>query len=95
MAGQIEGTVVSISEEGIAITDIAVDQLTGVPADDSVQISCEGHRTQQIFPIEHGQDDMTFIAAQGKSGFLEISLVGDSVATFLGIKVGSEVTVKW
>ena len=96
MAGKIQGTVVSISDEGIAITDIAVDQLADVPAeDDSVSISCEGHTTQKIFPVEHGQAEMTFIAAQGKSGFLEISLVGDSVATFLGIKAGSDVTVKW
>ena len=95
MAGQIEGTVVSISDEGIAITDISVDQLADVPTDDSVAIQCEGHTTQQIFPVEHGQAEMTLIAAQGKSGFLEISLVGDSVATFLGIKTGSDVKVTW
>ncbi|MFC1759452.1 adenosylmethionine-8-amino-7-oxononanoate aminotransferase [Planctomycetota bacterium] len=95
MAGQIEGTVVSISDDGIAITDISIDRLSGVPTDESVAIQCEGHTTQHIFPVEHGQPEMTLIAAQGQSGFLEISLVGDSVATFLGIKTGSDVTVTW
>lgn len=95
MAGHLSGSVVSISDEGVAVTDISVDQLSEVPTDDSVSITCEGHTTQQIFPVEHGQADMTFIAAQGTSGYLEISLVGDSVATFLGIKVGSDVEVKW
>ena len=92
---KLEGKVTNVSESGTAVTDISLDQLTDVPTDDSVSITCEGHTTVRIFPEDHGQPEMTFIAARGKSGYLEISLVGDSVSTFLGIGPGSSVVVKW
>ena len=95
MATKIQGTVVAISNGGDAVTDIANGQLDGVPMDDQVSIHCEGHVTSRIFPAEHGQPEMTFLAVQGKSGFLELTLVGDSVQAFLGIRPGSEVTIKW
>ncbi len=85
----------SISEQGDAITDIAVESLQGVPLDESVSIHCEGHVTSCIFPAEHDQPAMTFLALQGTSGYLELTLVGDSVQAFLGIRPGSDVMLKW
>ena len=95
MAGKIKGKVVAISARGDAITDISSDQLRDVPSDEQVGIQCEGHVTSCIFPANHGQPEMTFLACIGDSGFLELSLVGDSVNTFLGIHADSPVTVKW
>ncbi len=95
MAGKILGKVVTISDGGAAVTDIDVGQLENVPTDDQVSIHCEGHVTSCIFPLEHGQPEMTFLAFRGKSGFLELTLVGDSVAAFLGIRPGSKVALKW
>jgi hypothetical protein len=87
--------VVSISSQGAAVTDIPVDRLQTVPTDDSVSICCEGHATARLFPSDHDEPEMTFLAVLGESGFLELALVGDSVATFLGIRPGSQVSVNW
>jgi S-adenosylmethionine hydrolase len=95
LASKIQGKVVAVSDGGDAITDIANDQLAGVPTDDQVSIHCEGHVTSRIFPAEHGQPEMTFLAVRGRSGYLELTLVGDSVQAFLGIGPGSDVTLKW
>jgi S-adenosylmethionine hydrolase len=95
VASKIQGTVVAIDEHGAAITDIAVERLASVPTDDQVSIRCEGHVTSCIFPAEHDQPEMTFLAVRGRSGFLELMLVGDSVASFLGIGPGSSVTLHW
>ena len=95
MAGKLEGKVVSISEQGTAVTDISVDRLQGIPHDETVAVSSEGHTTVRIFPNDHQQPEMTFLAFQGDSGTLELSLVGDDISKFLGISPGSEVTVKW
>lgn len=95
MGGKIKGKVVSINDDGDAITDISVDQLDGVPVDQSVSIHCEGHVTSCIFPNEHGQPEMTFLARQGSEGCLELLLVGDSANRFLGIAPGSDVLIKW
>lgn len=95
MGGSIQGTVVSITDAGDAVTDISVDRLQGIPTDDRVSILCDGHVTSRIFPADHQQPEMTFLAIQGDSGFLELLLVGDSASAFLGIRSGSEVTVKW
>ena len=95
LAGKLEGTVVSISESGSAVTDIAIERLNGIPQDESVSISCEGHSTIRIFPTDHQQPEMTFLAFKGPTGFLELTLVGDDVSIFLGISPGKQVTVKW
>ncbi len=95
LAGKIQGKVVAISSQGDAVTDISSEQLRNVPTNEQVSIQCEGHVTSCIFPAEHGQPEMTFLARIGESGFLELSLVGDSVNTFLGIHAESPVTVKW
>ena len=95
MPGKLEGQVVSISDTGAAITDISLDRLNGIPTDDSVSVSCEGHTTYRLFSCDDEQAAMTFVAIQGTSGFLELCLVGDSVQAFLGIGPGSSVAVKW
>ena len=95
MAGKLAGTVVSIDETGSAVTDITADQLADVPRDEQVQVQCEGHKTICIFPHDHGQDEMTYIACLADSGELKLMLVGDSVRDFLGIRPGSKVVVKW
>jgi len=95
VGGSIQGTVISITEDGDAVTDIAVDRLDGVPTDNRVSIHCDGHVTSRIFPADHQQPEMTFLAIQGESGFLELLLVGDSASAFLGFRSGSEVTIKW
>ncbi|MCA9147851.1 MAG: hypothetical protein KDA92_01065 [Planctomycetales bacterium] len=95
LAGKIKGKVVAISSAGDAVTDISCEQLRDVPRDEQVSIQCEGHMTSCIFPADHGQPEMTFLARIGETGFLELSLVGDSVNTFLCIRPESVVTVKW
>ena len=92
---KITGQVVSVSDAGDLITDIKVADLGAVPRDESVRIKCEGHLTIDIFPTEHGQPEMTFIALEGKSGCLELSLVGDDASRFLSISVGSTVAIAW
>jgi S-adenosylmethionine hydrolase len=95
VASKIQGTVVTVDEQGVAITDIANDRLAEAPTDEQVTIRCEGHVTSCIFPPDHQQPEMTFLAVCGRRGFLELMLVGDSVASFLGIGPGSVVTVQW
>ena len=92
---KLTGQVVSVSESGDCVTDIEVSGLTDVPRDQGVSIKCEGHMTAGIFPLEHGQPEMTFIALEGGSGCVELSLVGDDASRFLGIKVGSSVVLSW
>ncbi|CAE7432056.1 steT, partial [Symbiodinium sp. CCMP2456] len=91
---RISGKVVSISETGDAITDLAHDQLADVPQDDRTSIECGGHTTLGVYPLDHDQPEMTYVAILGKSGCLELSLIGDSAAKFLGLKVNDEVTIK-
>ena len=93
--GSLKGTVVTITDAGDAVTDISIDQLDGVPTDDRVSITCDGHVTSQIFPSDHNQPEMTFLAVQGESGFLELLLVGDNASAFLGFRSGSKVAIKW
>ncbi|GAA4426533.1 MULTISPECIES: adenosylmethionine-8-amino-7-oxononanoate aminotransferase [Bremerella] len=95
MASRISGKVVSISESGDAITDLTHDQLVDVPGDDRTSIECSGHTTLGIYPADHDQPEMTYVAILGNSGCLELSLIGDSAAKFLGLKVNDSVTIKW
>jgi len=95
LAGKIQGRVVDISESGDAITDIGLERLKSVPQDDQVTVTCGGHVTSRIFPREHGQPEMTFLAVHGSTGFLELHLVGDSACAFLGLERGNEVVIKW
>lgn len=92
---EITGLVATVSDSGDLITDIRVDDLQGVPRDNSVTIRCEGHVTAGIFPTEHQQPEMTFVAYEGESGFVELSLVGDDASKYLGIKSGSKISLSW
>ena len=95
MPSRISGKVVSISDSGDAITDLDHAGLADVPRDDRTSVECGGHSTFGIYPGDHEQPEMTYVAIMGKSGFLELSLVGDSAAKFLGLKVNDDVTIKW
>lgn len=92
---KISGQVVSVLDSGDLVTDIRVSDLEAVPRDNSVAVKCEGHVTAGIFPTNHQQPEMTFVAFEGRSGFVELSLVGDSASLFLGIKAGSKISVSW
>lgn len=95
MPSRISGKVVSISDSGDAITDLDHAQLSDVPNDDRTSIECGGHTTLGIYPADHDQPEMTYVAILGSSGFLELSLIGDSAAKFLGLKVNDGVNIKW
>ena len=95
MAGKLEGKVVAVDESGNLVTDIPVQRLQGIPTDDRVTVKCDGHATSGIFPADHDQPEMTLLAMQGQSGFLEIALVGASAGEFLGIGIGTTVWVTW
>ena len=95
MAGKIEGTVVAISEAGNLVTDITAAQLSDVPRNDAVTISCDEHETIGIFPADHQEPPMTLLALVGQSGQLELEIVGDSAKIMLGVRVGEKVVVKW
>ncbi len=93
MANTIEGSVEKIGESGNLITDIAIEHVADLPADDSVTIKFGGHETAGIHSADHGQPMGTLVASRGSSGFLEIEIVGISVAEMLGIKAGESVIV--
>jgi hypothetical protein len=80
---------------GDLVTDISADKLQGVPRDDRVAIHFDGHTTHGIFALEHDQPEMTLLAFVGRDECLEITLVGESAAAFLGIRSGSQVEVRW
>ncbi len=95
MPGRVEGSVVAISPEGHLVTSIASDQLRSAPRDHSVMISCGEHETVGIFPPDHQEAPMTFLAILKEGGPLSLVIVGDSAKMMLGITVGEQVTVKW
>lgn len=95
MATKIEGTVAMIGEAGRLITDIAVASVEEVPNGDSTSVVFGGHETVGLYPPDHGQPDATMVASKGESGFVEIEIVGVSLADMLGIKTGEKVIVSW
>ncbi len=92
---KLKGEVVTVTAAGDLVTDISVADLVAVPHDDQVCIRCDGHATSGIFPVDHDQPEMTFIAVEGESGFLELALVGDNASRFLGTKLGASVSLEW
>ncbi|HAY78798.1 MAG TPA: hypothetical protein DCY79_03195 [Planctomycetaceae bacterium] len=92
---KIEGSVVSISDTGNLVTDIAGAQLADAPQNDSVVVQCDDHVTTQIFHANHEQPPMTLIALIGESGNLELEIVDDSAKIMLGVRVGEKVVVQW
>ena len=95
MPNRIEGRVAEIGETGNLVTDISVDQVASIPHDDSVTIRFGGHETIGIYPTEHGQPDATMVASVGKTGFLEIEIVGVNLSEMLGIKADVPVEISW
>ena len=94
LSNTIEGSVEKIGESGNLITDIALEQVAGLPADDSVKVTFGGHETHGVHPTVHEQPMGTLVASRGESGFLEIEIVGIGIAEMLGIKVGEAVVVQ-
>lgn len=95
MAGKVEGKIVAFTEQGNAVTDIAVESLAAAPRDTSVAIRCDEHETAGLFTADHSEPEMTLLALLGSSGFLELTIVGDSAKIMLGVRVGDAVKVKW
>jgi S-adenosylmethionine hydrolase len=93
--GKIEGTVVAYGPTGNLVTDIANDRLRGVPSGDSVKIICDEHETVGIYPADHKEQACTLMAILGSSGFLELTIVGDSAQAMLGVSLKEKVVVKW
>jgi S-adenosylmethionine hydrolase len=92
---KLHGKVVSIRENGDLVTSISAVELHAAPRDERVTICCDGHKTAGIFSHDHDQPDMTLIAMLGTDECLEICLVGESATSFLGVQVGTVVTVEW
>ena len=95
MANLLKGTVASIRDSGQLISDITEQQLENVPRNESTIVKFAGHTTIGLFSIEHGQPDSTLVAFVGKSGALEIEIVGISLTEMLRIKTGEPITVSW
>ena len=95
MPGKIEGTVVAYGPTGNLVSDIASDRLKGVPSGDNVKIICDEHETIGIYPASHQEDACTLMAILGTGGFLELTIVGDSAQTMLGVRLNEKIVVKW
>jgi S-adenosylmethionine hydrolase len=94
LAGQIAGTIVAISESGNLVSDIAAERLRDVPRE-AATIACDEHETIGIYPADHPEEPMTLMAIVGPAGALELTIVGDSAAMMLGVRVGEKIVVKW
>jgi S-adenosylmethionine hydrolase len=95
VAGKIEGSVAAFGPTGNLITDIANDRLKGVPSGDGVKIICDEHETVGIYQADHEEEAATLMAILGGSGFLELTIVGDSAQAMLGVPLKEKVVVKW
>jgi S-adenosylmethionine hydrolase len=95
VAGKLEGKVVAYGETGNLVTDITVDALRSVPRDQSVSVTCDEHETVGIYAADHPEEPCTLMAIEGQSGFLEITIVGESTKIMLGVPLGEKVVVKW
>jgi S-adenosylmethionine hydrolase len=93
--GKIEGKIASYGESGNLVTDIANDDLRDAPRDNSVTVTCDEHQTIGIFPADHQEEPFTLMAVLGSSGRLEITIVGESAKSMLGVRIGEKVVVKW
>ena len=95
MPGKVKGKIVSVSESGNLVTDIADSQLTDAPRDERLTVSCDEHVTQGLFDASHKEPPMTFLALLGEQGKLELCIVGDSAAIMLGVRPGEPVVIEW
>jgi S-adenosylmethionine hydrolase len=92
--GQIDGKIVGYSESGNLVSDISHDQLREVPRE-GVAVACDEHETIGIFPADHPEQPFTLMAILGSSGFLEMTIVGESAKAMLGVRIGERIVVKW
>ncbi len=92
---KIQGSVQSIDSFGNLVTNIPSDALASVPRGEETAVFCDEHETRGIFETYEDQPPMTLIAVVGKSGKLELAIVGDSAAIMLGVTVGTPVSVTW
>jgi S-adenosylmethionine hydrolase len=95
VSGKIEGTVVAYGESGNLVTDIPHNRLAAVPSGNGVTITCDEHHTIGIYPADHPEQPLTLLAILGNSGFLELTIVGDSAKAMLSVPLGEKVIVKW
>ena len=95
MPGTIEGKVTAFGAEGNLVTDISHAQLAETPRDTSVTIRCDEHETVGLFTPCHSEPEMSLLALLAPSGFLELTIVGDSAKVMLGISLGDRVVVSW
>ena len=91
----ITGNVKSIGPKGQLITDVSNDSISEAGEDDSVVVKFAAHETVGIYQQDHGQPDATLVASRGSSGFLEIEIVGISIAEMLCIQPGVPVSVSF
>jgi len=93
--GKIEGKIAAYGPTGNLVTDIVNDRLKGVPNGDSAKVICDEHETVGIYSVDHREEPMTLMAILGASGFLELTIVGDSAKAMLGVPLNEKVVVKW
>ena len=90
---QVDGKIESIGDHGQLITSIENGILVDAGQDESVCVKFDAHSTVGVYPEDHGQPDATLVASMGRSGFLEIEIVGVSLSEM--IKAGGPVSVSW
>ena len=95
MPGKIEGTVVAYGATGNLVTDIPNDRLSDASASLSATVRCDEHETVGIFAADHSEQPFTLMAILGASGFLELTIVGESAKAMLGVPLKEKVVVKW
>jgi S-adenosylmethionine hydrolase len=93
--GKIEGKVIAYGDQGNLVTDIAHGQLGAAPRDNSVRIRCDEHETVGLFKPDHHEPEFSLLAVLAPSGFLELTIVGDSAQAMLGVPLGEKITVSW
>jgi S-adenosylmethionine hydrolase len=93
--GTIEGKVTAYGSEGNLVTDIRHAQLEAAPRDISVTIRCDEHETVGLFAPDHREPEMSLLALLAPSGFLELTIVGDSAKIMLGVRIGEKVAIRW
>lgn len=95
VANKITGRIESIDSFGNLITNITGAMLADVPRDDRVGVFCDEHETRGIFRTYADQPPMTLVALLGSDDRLELAIVNDSAALMLGVRVGTEVELRW
>ena len=95
MPGKIEGKVIAYGAGGNLVTDIGHGKLDAAPRDSSVRIRCDEHETVGLFAPDHREPEFSLLALLAPSGFLELTIVGDSAKAMLGVGLGEKVTIQW